>query len=167
MTTEVELIEILKKAILPKPQLPIITGKIKAVAGDSCTVVVDGQDLTDVRLKATITGSEDKLLLTPKVGSLVLIGSLTGDLKDLCVLKIDELEKLEYKQDGLGIEIDSKTGKVSVKNSQVSLRDLFQTLKDLILQLKVTTPSGPSTNLLPDSIAALQQFEMKFNQLLN
>lgn len=121
MKTEVELIEILKKAILPDAQLPIITGNVKSVDGDHCTVVVDGQELTEVRLKATIssTSLNDRVLLTPKVGSLVLIGSLTGDLKDLCVLKIDELDKVEIKQGDFELMADIGNNKVKLKADEI------------------------------------------------
>lgn len=146
--------------------IPIITAKVKSIEGESCTVDVDGLLLTDVRLKATINESGNSVIVQPKKGSYVLLGSLSGDLKDLTVLKIDEIEKIIYKQDGLEITVDATDGKVSVKNNAVSLKGLFQSLTDLLKQFKVMTPSGVSTALVPDTLAAVVQFEADFKQLL-
>lgn len=161
-----KLIETLKATILVKT-MPILSAEVTKVSGETCEVKIGNLTLTDIRLKATINGKADKLLLLPKVGSMVLIGSLTGDLKDLAVLKIDELEKIAYKQGSLTIEIDSVTGKVKLDNDSTTLLDLFQQLSDLLKQFKVTTPSGPSTAVLPDTMQQIMDFETGFKQLLN
>ena len=154
------------KAATAVDMMPLMNAKLTAVAGDSCTVLWGELELTDVRLKATINGAANKLLLVPKAGSNVLIGSLTGDLKDLAVLRVDELERLTYAQDGLEVVIDSADGKVSVANGSTSLKALFQELVDLLKGFKVNTPSGPSATLLPDTLAAIMQFETDFKLLL-
>lgn len=160
-----KLIDVLQLAT-PKEVLPLLNAEVKEITGESCTVVVDGLELTEVRLKATINGDSDGLLLIPKVGSMVLLGSLTGDLKDLAVLSIDQMEQLQYKQSGLSVVIDSTDKKVSIENDSTSLKALFQGLADLLKQFKVTTPSGPSTALLPDTMQAVIQFETDFKKLL-
>lgn len=147
--------------------LPLINAEVVSVEDEeSCTVKIDELIIDEVRLKATINGSNNKVIVQPKVGSMVLIGSLTGDLKDLAVLSVDEIEKLLYEQDGLRIEIDSTDKKIKIENDQVSLKSLFQSLTNLLKQFKVFTPAGPSGTPLPTTISSLTQFENDFKKLL-
>lgn len=103
----------------------------------------------------------------PKLGSKCLVGLIENNDAAAFLIEAEALDFIELHLGSVLIEIDSMTSKIKVKNGQVSLIDLFQDLKNLIFQLKVTTPAGPSTSLLPDSVTALQAFEMKFKQLLN
>lgn len=144
----------------------VFSGTVKSVEGTSCTLTIDSLDLPDVRLRATLNDSNDELLITPKVGSYALAMTVTGNLDDLMIIKCDQIEKIEFKQSGLQVVIDSTDGKVSVKNNSVSLLDLYDAVFDIITNLKVTTPSGPSTGLLPDTVTSLTQFKTKYKQLL-
>lgn len=144
----------------------VLVGEVVSIEAESCTVKIDDLEIPDVRLKATINEASDYLLLKPKKGTMVMMISLTGQMDDLAVIRCDEVEFVEYKQNGLNVLIDSKDKKVSVKNDNVSLVDLFTQIKDIITNLKVLTPSGPSTGLLPDTVTALTQFTFKFKQLL-
>ncbi len=146
--------------------IPLINAEVVSVEDESCTVKIDELIIDEVRLKATINGSSNKVLIQPKIGTMVLIGSLTGDLKDLAVLNVDEIEKLLYEQDGFKIEIDSTDKKIKIENDQVSLKDLFQSLTNLLKQFKVFTPAGPSGTPLPTTISSLTQFENNFKKLL-
>ena len=155
----------LREIVEVTPNLPI-TATVVAVENDYCTVELkSGLHISDVKLKATI-GNDDYLKVIPKVGSTVVVISLTGDKNNLVLLKIDEAEKIEYKQSGLEVLIDSTDGKVSIKNSELSLIDVFSDLAALLKELKVYTPAGPSGTPLPDTIAAITELEAEFNQLL-
>jgi hypothetical protein len=162
-----KLSELLGRSFLNSQKtMPLFNGIIKSIEGESCTVDIDGLEVDEVRLKATINGETNKIIVEPKVGSMVLIGSLTGDLKDLAVLKADELAKIIYQQDGLKLLLDSTDGKVSIENNNVSVHDIFQQLVDLLKLFKVYTPAGPSGTPLPDTITALTAFENDFKLIL-
>jgi hypothetical protein len=158
------------KASAGNGNIPLIIGTVKSVEGDKCTVTYGDDanpvDLEDVRLKTTIGTGENYLLVTPKIGSSVVLGSITGNYEDLSVLKIDEAEKIELLQNGLNVLVDSNDSKVSVKNNKTSLVDLFSQLVQILQQLKVYTPAGPSGTPLPDTITRVQKFENDFKQLL-
>lgn len=161
-----KLIDTLKLAVNGEPALPLVPMKVQAITGETCTVLYGDLELTDVRLKATINNASNKVLLIPKVESFVLVGSLTGDLKDLVVLKIDELQKIQVLQDGVTIEFDFITGKLEVSNNEASLKGLFQSLVDLLKAFQVYTPSGPSGTALPNTVTAINAFETEFKKLL-
>lgn len=148
-----------------KPNLPI-TAKVVSIEGDTCTVKLDSSlVLSDVRLKATI-GENDYFLAEPKIGSSVVVFSQTGEMSGLFVLKVDQIAKFKYKQSGLEIVADSEDEKVSLKNATVDFKEVLDDLAALLKQLKVFTPVGPSGTPLPDTILAIEQFELKVGQIL-
>lgn len=146
--------------------IPFFNAVVKSIEGESCTIVFNNIELDEVRLKATINGEANKIIIEPKVGSMVLVGSLTGDLKDLAVLKVDEVAKLHYLQDGLEVLIDSTDGKVKIANETTSLKNCFQSLTDLLKEFKVFTPAGPSGIPLPTTMVSITAFETEFKTLL-
>ena len=156
--------ENIRQIVGANPNL-LIDGTVTVVDGDKCSVMVNDFEISDVRLKATADGT-DHLLIIPKVGSRVLMLSTDGTVGNMTVIKCDVAEKIFYNENGLQVEIDSTTGKVKVQNESTSLKDLFQQLTDLLKQLKVFTPAGPSGTPLPDSIVRIEQFETDFKTIL-
>lgn len=159
--------EQLKKAVFVPGGVQLLAGMVKEINGDTCTVDFGTITITGVRLKVQKGGENDKLILFPSINKMVLCGSLTGDMRDLVVLKSERVAKLEYAENGMQITIDSQSGKVAVKNETVSLKDLFDDLKTIIENLKVFTPTGPSEGVLPDSVLALAELQTKINSLLS
>lgn len=159
--------EAFKNSFVPKQMNGLMVGVVKEVTGNTCKVQIGELVISGVRLKVQMGDSSQKLITTPAVGALVLCGSLTGDLKDLIVLKTERVAKLQYDENGLSIEVDSESGKIKVQNAGVSLKDLFDDLKRIIESIKVFTPSGPSGTPLPDTITSLGLLQAKINQLLN
>lgn len=137
---------------------PLFYASVVSVQGDSCTIDYAGLELDDVRLKASGTALDNKLLITPKVGTRALIGSLSGDFRELILLRADEPEKIAYTYGGLEVIIDSTDKKISLKNGDTSLIQLFDAIKQVITNLTVTTSTGPSGTPLPPTITAVNQF---------
>lgn len=159
--------EVFKNAFGNKAGMQIMAGAVVEITGDTCRVALNADlTLSDVRLKISIGDSGDFLVIYPVLNSLVLMGSLSGDLKDLAVIKCQNIERIEYQQDGLKLKIDSTDRKISVANDEVSLIGLFQGLTDLLKGFKVFTPAGPSGTPLPPTILALNEFETNFKKLL-
>ncbi len=165
MATPAEIKRLIKEIVGAHTNLPI-TGTVSEVQADTCTVkLVDGFQVTDVKLKATI-GNDQYLKLLPKVGSTVLMLSLTGDLDNLTVIKVDNIEKVEYNQDGLQIIADSTDQKVQVQNEHCSLLEVMQDLVDLLKALKVYTIGGASGVPIATTQQAITAVETKFKTLL-
>lgn len=143
------------------------TGIVTAVVGKHCKVrLPSGLEVSNVKLAATIDGDENELLLVPKVGTTVVMISLTGTENNLTVVKADEVEFVSYKQDAIELLIDSRDGKVHLSNDQQSLKGIFDKLVALLRLFKVHTPIGPSGTALPDVLLEIDDFEQKFNALL-
>jgi hypothetical protein len=166
MATHTEIKEKLRAVVASNPNYPI-RAIVTAIDGQTCSAkVIGGLVLSNIRLKATINPGTNYLLMTPQIGSDILLISGDGTLNDLTVIKVDQVQKVEIRQGGLLVLFDSSDSKVSIKNNDTSLKDIFSDLGRLLKQLKVSTPAGPSGTPLPDSIAAITSLETKFNKLL-
>lgn len=149
-----------------QPNLPF-NATITDVQDDHCSIrLASGLELSDVKLKATIDENSDYVLLTPVIGSDVVVLSFTGGLDNLFVIKVDRVSSVSIKRNGLYLQLDGEDQKVLLKNNEVGLKELFGDLAELLKTIKVHTPTGPSGTPLPDNIAAIQEFENKFKKLL-
>lgn len=161
-----EIKEKLREIVAANPNLPL-KGLVKKVEAEQCDVMLEsGLILTNVKLKATVNESENFMIAYPKIGSQILMLSLSGQLDNMTVIKVDEVEKLSYSQNGLKVLIDSTDGKVAVKNTDVSLYECFNDLVTLLKGFKVYTPAGPSGTALPPTVLKINQFETKFKEIL-
>ena len=117
--------------------LVFFPAQIVSLQGDTCTVKVDELELSDVRLTPTTTEREDTLLLAPAKDSFVLVGSLSGDLNNLCVLAADTLASLKLTIGDISVFIDKEgvvlnDGKLG---GLVKLEDLTKKINGLENQL--------------------------------
>lgn len=124
MTSE----ELLQKMIrvMRQTSLPVFIAEVKEVKGNVCTVVFpDGFELTGVRLKAAIDAKEEFVLITPKLGSTVLLGSLsqTESDGDFYVIACNEVASIVGVIDKTKFSIDKTAVSVSVMESSISLKD--------------------------------------------
>ena len=63
--------------------------------GMICSVLVDDLELSDVRLRAVINDEESGIIVTPKVGSMVMITDLShGKMRDWAVVMYSEVENI-------------------------------------------------------------------------
>ena len=122
---------------------------VESVEGNTCTVNVDSLSISDVRLKATTTKTENQVLLTPMVGSDVLVGSFSGDLNNLFVMSADVIDRIEITCNG--------------QNLMQNISDLIGALSGM---LQLTTSVGPATGTFdPATIAKLKSIEVSFRQI--
>ena len=148
-----------------KPTLGITQAVVKEITGETCTVTIGELDLTDVRLKATSLENNGKLMITPKVGSVVLVGSLTGDLKDLAVLSVDEAQKIEVSGEVIFNE-GKNDGMVLVKELTEKLNNLEKDINALKQAFTswVPTPQDGGAGLKAGTASWSGQRLMETNQ---
>ena len=157
---------LLQEIIGANPNLPI-QATVSSLEDDTCSVVLaSGMELNNIRLKATIGGDENYFIQRPKIGSKVMLFSVNGDLKDLVVIKSDEVENFEFSSNGLDIFIDSEDGKLQIGNQETDLKTLFQMNVDLLRMFQVTIPTGISGTAIPTVMQKIIEFEIEFKKLL-
>ncbi len=134
---------------------------IESVEGLTCTIKVDNLSISDVRLKATNDDTEDTILLTPAVGSNVLVGSMSGTFDNLFIVHSDSISEAylkvgetTFKLDKNGVEINGgkNDGVVKIKDMVSWMTKVYNDLQSLSTQL--------STHLVAGNGAALG---MSFN----
>lgn len=72
----------------------MMQGIVRSVEGTTCSVEVEGLVIPDVRLRASGVEGSGELIIIPAIGSVVLLGSLSGDLSELAVLSVDKAERI-------------------------------------------------------------------------
>ena len=107
MQPEQRLIRNLQAAVGPAP-LTVYQGIVASVEGVTCTVTFGSQDVSGVRLRASEAENDSQILLVPRVGTAVIVGSLSGDLSQLAVLSVDAVERIEINGGRLGGLINSE-----------------------------------------------------------
>jgi len=161
-----EIKTLLRDIVAANSNLPI-QATVSSLEDDTCSVVLaSGIELNDVRLKATIGGEQNYFIQRPKIGSKVMLLSVTGSLDDLVLIKIDEIENFEFSSNGLDIFIDSEDGKLQIGNQQTDLKKLFQDLVNLLKVFQVYTPSGVSGVPIQTVMQKIIGFETEFKKLL-
>lgn len=122
---------------------------VESVEGVTCTVKVDGLSVSDVRLKATATKTDNQVLLIPMKGSDVLVGSFSGDFSNLFVLAADAIDLIEI-----------------TCNGQNVMRNISDLIGALSGTLQLTTSVGAATGTFgPATIAKLKSIETSFKQI--
>ena len=102
-----------------KASLTLMQGIVRRVDGALCDVELGNITVPDVRLRASEAAEAGQLLITPAIGSAVIVGSLSGDLTQLVVLAIDRAESIVINGGKLG-------GLISIEPLTQKLNELVQ-----------------------------------------
>ena len=149
MQPEQRLIRNLQAAVGPAP-LTVYQGIVASVEGVTCTVTFGSQDVSGVRLRASEAENDSQILLVPRVGTAVIVGSLSGDLSQLAVLSVDAVERIEINGGKLGglINIEALTAKIN------ALVESFNAHTHTIGSgsIVVGPPSAPMVNYNPITV---------------
>lgn len=105
----------LVKAAAGKAQLTLMQGVVRKVNGLTCEVELGGITVPDVRLRASEAADGGQMLVTPKAGSAVIVGSLSGDLTQLVILAVDHAESITINGGKLGglVNVEQLTQKIN------------------------------------------------------
>ncbi len=103
------------KAVMGVADTVLTQGIVTQVDGLLCTVQIGGITVPGVRLRASETANAGQLLIVPRVGTAVTVGSLSGDLSELVVLAVDCAETVTINGGQLGglVNIAALTDKLN------------------------------------------------------
>ena len=147
------------RAMVGKNTPLLLTGKVKSVDGETCTVSIGDLTLTDVRLRSVINGEDSKLLITPADNSYVTIIDLSGDLRETEVIGYSQIKAIDIQ----GTDVDPV--KVTINGGDnkglVKIDELTQKLNQLVDEFnahthKVTVshPGGTFISTTPSPTAS-------------
>jgi hypothetical protein len=120
----------------------------------------NGFIIEDVRLKSVIKDG-NKVILSPKESSIVQIARIdTND--DYVVISVEEVTKVLYQIDHTTFDVDRNGYLLKCENE--TLRKLLDDLLDAIMNMRFTTQSGPTVNLV--NLMTFQQIKNRVKNLL-
>jgi hypothetical protein len=100
---------------------------------------VGGDEIDDVRLKSVIKAG-NKLILTPKIGSTILIGRIESG-EDWILISADEVEKVSLLINDLNIEIDENG--IMVSKGDDNMKEIFGLIISAVKQIVVLQGNNP------------------------
>lgn len=125
-----------------RKSISIYQGIVKSVDGNLCEVTVGNINIPGVRLKASELDDDGLMLITPKVGSAVTIGSLSGDLTELVVLQVDHIETIVINGGKLG-------GLINIGQLTDKINEFVESFNSHTHQVTVSHPGGTFTTVKP------------------
>lgn len=138
--------------------LTITQGIVKEADNLTCTVEIGDAVISGVRLRASLSDRERQIVLVPKVESAVTLGSLSGDLNDLVVIQVDEVEQIIINGGQLGglVNIEELTAKIN------ELVDAYNSHTHLLSPGSVTI--GQLANTAPVNVPAVTKKAQRLNR---
>lgn len=148
MSSERRLIDALRRSMGPAP-LTIYQGIVVSVDGTTCTCRFGSVEIEGVRLRASLTERDRQMLVVPKIGSAVVVGSLSGDLSELVVLQVDEVDSIVFNGGHLGglINIEELVSRLN------AIIDAFNGHTHTIAPAGLTVEGN--TNVVPVTVPAV------------
>lgn len=155
MTPERRLADNIKR--LSHTSLWLTQGEVTATDGITCSVKIGDAELSEIRLRASLTDNDRNILVVPKVGTSVVLGCISGDYNNMVVLQIDEIDSITINGGELGglIKIKELTDKLN------ALVDQFNNHTHTLPPGAVVTPAGPNAN--PITVPAITSKANNFN----
>ena len=129
-----ELATLIKQASSGGSRVTILQGIVKEVSGVTCTVEIGSLTVSDVRLRASEKQEDTQILITPAIGSAVILASLSGDMTNLVVVAVDVAESITINGGKLG-------GLINIEALTAKLNELVQVFNSHTH----TAPNGPTT----------------------
>lgn len=135
----------------------LFLAKVKEVKDDACTIMLEDLELTDVRLRSILNSEENKIVLTPKKDSTVLVADLShGEMRELVVIQYSEVEKMEICIGKSTIEVSD--GDITINGGKnkglVKIEELTQKLNELVDAFNKHTHSVTGNDSLGAPITA-------------
>lgn len=116
MDNNKRLLENIRKAFGPVPMV-LYQGIVTEISDDglTCSCRFGSVEVSEIRLRASLSGRDRQMLVVPRTGSAVIVGSLSGDLSSLVVLQVDEIDRVVFNGGELGglVNIEPLTEKLN------------------------------------------------------
>lgn len=133
--------------------MSICQGIVTETDGITCSCRFGSMEVSGIRLRASLTGRDRQMLVVPQKGSAVILGSLSGDLSDLVVLQVDEIERIEINGGQLG-------GLINIEALTEKINDLVRAFNSHTHSIPsggvaVSGPAGAASNAQPVSVPAI------------
>lgn len=108
-------------------QTTLLQGIVKTVDGLTCSVEFGGITIDGIRLRASEADNDSHILIKPKLNTPVIVGSLSGDLRELVVLAVDQVEEVEVHATKITINDGQNGGLIKISDLTEKINGLVNT----------------------------------------
>jgi len=147
--------------------------EVIAVNGDTCKASLNELILPEIRLSSIIEGSENGILITPSIGSIILVADLSkGDLRDLVAISYSSVDSIRVLNQSLTFFLDASTflaeiagNKIKMNKESISL--LFGSSSLQLTDNLIRLNEGENSGLvkIEELVARLNTIERDINDL--
>jgi len=114
------------------PGNTFFTAEVKSVDDETCTIIWNDLEISDVRLGAVVNGNANNIKIKPTTGSMVAIADMShGTLRDLAVIGWSEIDSITINGGTLG-------GLVKIQE----LVNNLQAIKSYVETMKTAVSAG-------------------------
>lgn len=117
------------RTIAQSKSAQVFNATVKSVEDDTCTVEFGKSTFTGIKLTSTVDASTSKLLVTPKLGSLVTIVDSSGEYRDLQVLRFSDIESIKLDAEEIVINQGDNGGLILIEKLVEKINRLESKLK--------------------------------------
>lgn len=146
------------KEIAGTQSAEIFTCEVKSVNGMECEVSAGDLLLSEVRLCAVSDENKNNLIITPKVGSQVMVADMSkGEKRDLAVVKYSEVESISINGGKLGglIKIEELVKKIN------ALIDAFNTHTHQVSTTGSASAQSGATTSMSSSVQEIKREDIE------
>ncbi|RAJ75536.1 hypothetical protein CLV59_109150 [Chitinophaga dinghuensis] len=144
----------------PLTILPAKAGEFNEEDNTIKVLLDSGLEIPDARLKSVVKGG-GKVILVPVKDSVVQIARIENS-DEFIVVAVDEVSQVLYCIDKTVMKMDSKG--YLLKKDDETLRKIMDDLLDGIMNMRFTTQSGPTVNLV--NRTTFEQIKNRVEKLL-
>ena len=125
-----------------------LTMEVSSVNGDMCSAKLGDFEIPDIRLSVIKDGSNKGLLVTPAVGSIVLVADLSGgEMRELAVVCYTDIDSVDLKIKGADVHIEEDSIELNSGNNGgivkiAPLKTNLQSLQSYIENLQTLTATA-------------------------
>lgn len=139
--------------------------EVASVDGDMCSAKIGQFEIPDIRLSVIKDGSKRGLLITPAVGSVVMVADLSGcEMRELAVIGFTDIESVDVNINGATVHIEENSIELNSGNNAgvVNIEPLktnLQSLKSYVENLQMLTATAIKPLAALDGGASATAFE--------
>lgn len=145
-----------------------LTMEVASVDGDMCSAKLGDFEIPDIRLSVIKDGAKKGLLITPAVGSIVLVADLSGgEMRELAVIGFTDIDSVDLKISGADIHIEQNSIEMNSGNNGGTvkiepLKTNLQTLQSFIENLQTLTATALAPLAALDGGASVTAYNTAF-----
>lgn len=145
-----------------------LTMEVVSVDGEMCSAKLGDFEVPDIRLSVIKDGAAKGLLITPAVGSIVLVADLSGgEMRELAVIGFTDIDRVDLKIAGADVHIERNSIVLNSGNNGglvkiEPLKTNLEMLQSVIEKLQTLTATALAPLAILDKGVSVKAYNSAF-----